>query len=79
MTERDYSFWDLLLTRALPIVITLIGGYLLLFADARYVKKADYENRGQVIQEMKTDLEVIKNTSSNMAQQLDRIERRIAP
>lgn len=78
MTQRQFNLWDLLLTRALPVVVTLIGAYLLLFADARYVKKTDYEERGKQLQEMKTDVEVIKANSTSMTKQLDRIERRIS-
>lgn len=78
MTQRDYNMWELILTRVLPIVVTLIGAYLLLFADLRYVKKSDYDKRGEQLQSMVTDVEVIKSNSNNMKEQLDRIERRIS-
>lgn len=79
MTQKDYNLWELILTRALPVVITLLGGYLLLFADSRYVLKEDYEARGAQLQKIITDMEVIKSNSNYMTVQLNRIEDRLSP
>lgn len=77
MTQRQFNFWELILTRALPVVVSLVVGYLLLFADSRYVKKSDYDARMEKFQKIVTDVEVIKNNSQYMTAQLNRIEDRL--
>lgn len=68
---------DFVITKVLPVILTLGAGYVLLFADSRYVRKSFFYMQKDRIDSISTDIAVMKEQGRTNKESLERIEKHL--
>lgn len=68
---------EFVITKILPVILTIGAGYVLLFADSRYVRKSFFYEQKDRIDQMGVDLAVMKEQGKTNREVLNRIEKHL--